>query len=248
MRLLLFDVDGTLVQGGPAKSAFGAALSTVFGTAGPIAGHDFAGKTDPRIARELLLAAGLTIAEIEPGLPRLWGRYLSELVRRIPSDPARPLPGVAELVPFLAARQDVALGLVTGNIREGARLKLASARLWERFPVGAFGCDSAVRNELPAIAVRRAAAHWGRPFRSGDVVVIGDTPRDVACGRAARAATVAVATGRFTAAELKAASPDLLLPGFGDVNATVAALTGQLIESPVPAHLAMAAHRASAKA
>lgn len=248
MRLLLFDIDGTLVQGGPAKSAFGAALSSVFGTAGPIAGHDFAGKTDPRIARELLLAAGLTSAEIEAGLPRFWDRYLSELARRIPSDPARPLPGVAALVPLLAARQDVALGLVTGNIREGARLKLASARLWDRFPVGAFGCDSAARNELPAIAVRRAAAHWGRPFRNSDVVVIGDTPRDVACGRAARAATVAVATGHFTAAELEAASPDLLLPGFADVNAAVAALTGQLIESPVPAHLAMVAHRASAKA
>ena len=90
MRLLLFDIDGTLVQGGPAKSAFGTALSSVFGTAGPIAGHDFAGKTDPRIARELLLAAGLTSAEIEAGLPRFWDRYLSELARRIPSDPASP--------------------------------------------------------------------------------------------------------------------------------------------------------------
>lgn len=247
MRLLLFDVDGTLVRGSPAKSAFGHALAGVFGTAGPIADHDFAGKTDPRIARELLHAAGLTNDEIDAGLPRFWDRYLSELARRIPSDPARPLPGVAELVPLLAARQDVALGLVTGNLKGGARLKLASAGLWERFPVGAFGSDRAERNELPEIAVRRASARWGRSFE-GDVVVIGDTPRDVACGRAAGAATVAVATGRFTAAELKAAAPDLLLPGFGDATGTAAALTGRLIGSPVPAHLAMAAHRASAKA
>ena len=225
MRLLLFDIDGTLVRGSPAKAAFGHALASVFGTAGPIAGHDFAGKTDPEIARELLEAAGVASGEIEAGLPRLWDRYLAELARLIPAAPAEALPGVDELIPALAARDDVALGLVTGNVEGGARLKLASAGLWEHFPVGAYGSDHSARNELPGVACRRATAHWGRPFGGSDAVVIGDTPRDVACGRAARAATVAVATGRFSMAELKAAAPDRLLPGFEDVDLAAAALT-----------------------
>lgn len=227
MRLLLFDIDGTLVSGGPAKSAFGDALSTVFGTPGPISNHDFAGKTDPQIARELLEAAGVPGRVIDAGLPQLWRCYLAELARLVPSRPPQPLPGVRRLVQALAARDDVALGLVTGNLEGGARLKLASVGLWEHFPVGAFGSDHAARSRLPDVACRRASAHWGRPFEGADAVVIGDTPRDVACGKAVGATTVAVATGRFAMDRLRAAGPDRLLPGFGDVDRAVAALTGR---------------------
>ena len=225
--LLLFDIDGTLTWGGPAKEAFGFALEGTFGTAGPIADHDFSGKTDPLIMRELLTAAGHASCEIEAGLPRFWDLYLSELDARIGAEPVTVLPGVRALVGALAARDDVFLGLVTGNVEGAAMLKLRSAGLWERFPVGGFGSDHEARNELPAVALRRAAAHWGRPFRGEHAVIIGDTPRDIECSRAVGAATVAVATGRFSAEDLRDAGADRVLAGFADTRATVEALTAR---------------------
>ena len=224
--LLLFDIDGTLTIGGPGKTAFRVALERTYGTAGPIVNHDFSGKTDPLILRELLTAAGRAPHEIEAGLPRFWDLYLAELKARIAAEPVTVLPGVRELIGALADRGDVHLGLVTGNLKGGARVKLRSVGLWEHFPVGAFGCDHEVRDKLPPVALRRAGAHWGRRFRGEDAVVIGDTPRDVACGKAVGAATVAVTTGRFSAEALAQAGADQVLPGFGDVDAALAALLG----------------------
>ena len=223
--LLLFDIDGTLTTGGPAKSAFGVALERAFGTAGPIADHDFAGKTDPLIMRELLTVAGYGPRDIEAGLPGFCELYVAELEARIGADPVTVLPGVHELIGALAARDDVFLGLVTGNVKGGARLKLLSAGLWHHFPVGGFGSDHEVRNELPRFALDRAAAHWGRAFRSNDAVVIGDTPRDVECGKEIGAATVAVATGRFSPTELRATDADRVLPGLADTRAVIKTLT-----------------------
>ncbi len=220
--LLLFDIDGTLTIGGPGKAAFGVALERTYGTAGPIVNHDFSGKTDPLILRELLTAAGRPAGDIRAGLPRFWGLYLAELEARIQADPVAVLPGVRELLDALTARGDVHLGLVTGNIKGGARIKLGSVGLWEYFPIGAFGCDHEVRDELPPVALRRAEAHWRRPLRGEDTVVIGDTPRDVACGKAVGAATVAVTTGRFSAEALELAGADRVLPGFADVEAASA--------------------------
>ena len=224
--LLLFDIDGTLTIGGPGKTAFGAALTRTFGTAGPIVNHDFSGKTDPLILRELLTAAGHASHEIQAGLPRFWDRYLAELEARIGADPVDVLPGVRKLLDALAARDDIHLGLVTGNVRGGAKVKLVSAGLWEHFPIGAFGCDHEVRDELPPVALQRARAHWGRPFRGEDTVVIGDTPRDVACGKAVGAVTVAVTTGRFSAAALERAGADRVLPGFAEARSALAAILG----------------------
>lgn len=233
--LLLFDIDGTLTIGGPGKKAFRVALERTYGTAGPIANHDFSGKTDPLLLRELLSAAGHTPREIEAGRGRFWERYLAELEVRIAAEPVAVLPGVRELTRVLARRGDVFLGLVTGNVRGGARLKLATSGLWEHFPVGAFGCDHESRNELPDFALDRARAHWGRDFGGEDTVVIGDTPRDVECGKAVGAATVAVATGRFPAARLERTGADRVLPGFADTRASLAALLSP--RSCVPALL-----------
>ena len=224
--LLLFDIDGTLTIGGPGKAAFGAALRRTYGTAGPIVNHDFSGKTDPLILRELLTAAGHGPHDIQAGLPRFWDLYLAELETRIGADPVAVLPGVRELIGALTARSDAHLGLVTGNVKGGARVKLGSAGLWEHFPIGAFGCDHEERDELPPVALERAGGHWGRPFGGEDAVVIGDTPRDVACGKAVGAATVAVTTGRFSAEELAQAGADQVLPGFRDVDAALPALLG----------------------
>lgn len=225
--LLLFDIDGTLTRGGPAVTAFRIALEHTYGTAGPVGDYDFAGKTDPRILRDLLGAAGLAPDDIESGLPRFWECYLSELDDRIGTDPVTVLPGVCELIDGLAARDDVFLGLVTGNVEGGARLKLRSAGLWHHFPVGGFGSDHEIRNELPQVALDRASQHWGRAFIAKDCVVIGDTPRDVACGRAVGATTIAVTTGRFSSGHLQEAGADHVLPGFEDTAAAIATLTIQ---------------------
>jgi len=227
--LLLFDIDGTLVTGGPARTAFRMAMEAIFGTAGPIDRHDFAGKTDTLTLRELLTAAGHepTRSPIElPHFPAFCARYEAELENRIGAHPVTRLPGVSRLIDRLAARDDVHLGLVTGNIDCGARLKLTSAGLWHRFPIGAFGSDHESRNLLPEVALERAAAHWGRAFRSRDTVIIGDTPRDVECGKAVGARTVAVATGPLSCTELEEAGADRVLADFSDTEAALEALMG----------------------
>lgn len=210
-RLLLFDIDGTLVRGGPAKKVFEEAMAAVFGTAGPIDGHDFSGKTDPQIARELLGAAGVGDDEIDAGFPALWEVYLAGLRTQLPRHPMKVIPGVGEVLEHLGGMPDVALGLLTGNIIEGARLKLSSVGLMGYFRVGGFGSDSEIREDLPAVALERAAREWGVVFDPRSVVVIGDTPLDVSCGRGAGARTVAVATGRFDAEALEGAGADRVL-------------------------------------
>lgn len=222
--LLLFDIDGTLTWGGPAKEAFQIGLEEVFGTAGPIEDHEFSGKTDPQIARELMLRAGFVGEEIDAGIEALWEAYLGELERRIVDQPVTVLPGVADLLSALDSRLDVFLGLVTGNVERGARLKLGSVGLTDFFPVGGFGSDHEARDRLPPVALQRASAHWGRTFSGADAVVIGDTPRDVTCGKAAGAATMAVATGRFSAAELRACGPDAVLEDLTDTEAVLRGL------------------------
>ena len=223
-RLVLFDIDGTLVAGGAAKEAFHLALVEVFGTAGPIEGWEFSGKTDPQIARELLTEAGLEAGHIDSGLPRLWSQYVLELETRLPTLPPRTLPGVVPLLSHLGEVAGAPLGLLTGNVREGARLKLTAVGLASWFQVGAYGSDHESRNELPAIALGRARDHWGVEFPAGSVVVIGDTPRDVACGQRAGARTVAVATGRFDTEVLGKAGADVVLPDFGDTDRVVDAI------------------------
>jgi len=223
-RLLLFDIDGTLVEGGPAKRAFELAMELVFGTAGPIGGHDFSGKTDPQIARELLLAEGLEDEQIDAGFEALWREYLGELELRLAGMPMTLLPGVRPLLQRLSGMDGVAMGLLTGNIVDGARMKLDSVGLGAYFPVGGFGSDSEVREELTAVAMRRAGRVWGTDFPASSVVVVGDTPRDVACGKHGGTRTVAVATGRFDAERLASTRPDRVLEDLSDLDESVHAL------------------------
>ena len=222
--LLLFDIDGTLTWGGPAKEAFQIGLEEVFGTAGPIEDHEFSGKTDPQIARELMERAGFPRQEIEEGMDALWDAYLTELEQRIADQPVTVLPGVGDLLDALQSSIDVYLALVTGNVERGARLKLGSVGLADFFPVGGFGSDHEARDRLPPLALERASTHWGRSFGGADAVVIGDTPRDVACGKAVGAVTVAVATGRFSSAELRACGPDTVLEDLSDTAAVLRSL------------------------
>ena len=217
-RLLLFDIDGTLVRGGPAKDAFHTAMIAVFGTAGRITDHEFSGKTDPQIARELLHGVGMDDERIDAGLPALWERYLRELELRLPARPMVLLPAVRSLLSELERTGEVALGLVTGNIARGARLKLGSAGLHEHFSIGGYGSDSEERNHLPRIALERARLEWRARFDVADAVIVGDTPRDVECGRAQGMRTVAVATGNFDAHELAATGAHHVLDDFTDTD------------------------------
>jgi phosphoglycolate phosphatase len=219
--LLLFDIDGTLVRGGPAKDAFRAALVDTYGTTGPIDQWDFSGKTDPQIARELLREAGLEDGAIEGGFPALWDAYLAGLEAGLRAHPMELLPGVTGLLEALReleTEKEVALGLVTGNLARGAALKLASAGLRSTWEVGGYGSDHEERDELPGIALVRARTAWGRSFAADEVWVIGDTPRDVACGRAHGTRTVGVATGSFPAEALAASGADLVVDDLSETE------------------------------
>ncbi len=222
--LILFDIDGTLVRGGPAKVAFETAMLQTFGTVGAIASYEFSGKTDPQIVRELLTDAGMEDAVVDAGLPELWDRYVGELEARIGDDPMRLLPGVAKLVDALDAEPGVAIGLVTGNIIRGARVKLGSVGLAERFAVGGYGSDHEVREHLPAIALDRAFEVWGVRFPAESGVIVGDTPRDVECGKHEGMRTVAVATGRIPRERLETTGADAVLDDLSDLASVMDAL------------------------
>lgn len=228
-RLVLFDIDGTLLSArGVPRVAFGGALEEVFGTAGPIDDHKFDGKTDPQIARELLRLAGRTDAEIDQGLPALWDLYLRKL--RVTLAEAGPrivvYPGVRELLDNLEQRpEEAVLGLLTGNIEEGARLKLQHAGISTVFRVGAYGSDHERRDRLPALAVHRARELTGVHFRARDVVIIGDTPADMTCGRSLAVRALGVLTGRYDQAALEAAGADRVFP---DLSATAEVLAAIL--------------------
>jgi phosphoglycolate phosphatase len=225
-RLILFDIDGTLVWGGPAKEAFLRALVEVYGTAGDVGVVSFAGKTDPQIARELLTGAGVDGPEIDAGLGDLWARYIGYLGVMILDDPPAVLPGVLDLLDALAAHDDVGLGLLTGNIAGGAELKLGSAGLWGRFGFGSFGSDHEERDELPSIAMERARVLWGSGLAASNAIVVGDTPRDVACGKVGGMRTIAVATGHFSAEDLAATGADHVVEDFSGTREVVELMTG----------------------
>jgi phosphoglycolate phosphatase-like HAD superfamily hydrolase len=226
MRLLLFDVDGTLLMTrGAGRRALKAALAHVYGTAGAIEQYDLRGKTDQRIVFDLMGASGLPLEAVRKRLDDVFEIYARGLAEEIGDGrDVVTLPGVADLIRRLDAHDGVLLGLLTGNIEEGARIKLTPTGLWPYFPVGAFGSDHADRRLLPSLAARRAHALKGYAFRPEEVVVIGDTPLDIECARAFGATAVAVATGNYPRAQLLADQPDLFFEDLGDVDRVTEAL------------------------
>lgn len=231
MRLILFDIDGTLLwTNGAGRRAIHRALLDEMGTAGPIEQYRFDGKTDPQIVRELLTLAGHPEAETEERISAVCRRYVGLLAAELaqPKQTTRLLPGVPELLAALEPHETAGralVGLLTGNLEGGAAMKLRSAGLDPaRFAVGAYGSDSARRPDLPAIAAERAARRTGRPFAGADVVIIGDTPDDVACGRPIGARTVAVASGFYDVAQLRAAGAAHVFQDLMDTRAVTGAL------------------------
>jgi phosphoglycolate phosphatase-like HAD superfamily hydrolase len=225
MKLVLFDIDGTLITDhGAARAAYGKAQRDVYGYDGDLARYDFSGRTDPQITEMVLTDAGLTVQNIHQRIDELWKHYLAALARNATRDRVRVLPGIRELLDVLEGRHDVMLGLLTGNIEPGARLKLAAADLNHYFPFGAFGSDSGQRDELPPIAVDRASRINGRRFARRDVVIIGDSIYDIRCGVPHEATTIAIASGKTPAESLRAENPDHFFGSAEDVDAVVKAI------------------------
>jgi len=216
-RLVLFDIDGTLIStGGRAGAALDRALERTFGRPVPSAGYRYAGKTDPQIVFELMALAGLDRAAVEPRLAEALDRYVADLRETFGDGDVRVLPGVAALLERLAARSDVRIGLLTGNVEAGAAVKLAAAGLGRHFAIGAFGSDHEDRTRLVPIARQRALARWGGAFEDSRTVVVGDAEADVACARAGRARAVAVASGPTPRERLAALGPDALFDSLAE--------------------------------
>lgn len=220
-RLILLDIDGTILSSnGAAARPFRRALEEVFGTSGPLDGYSFAGKTDPQIARDLLTLAEIEGARVSAELERVWPLYIDGMRTELATTEVTLMPGALPLIDRADAEPSAVLGLLTGNVAEGARVKLAAAGIdFERFQVGAFGSDHADRSELPEIAIERAERRFGHRFRGKSVVIVGDTPLDVACGAHLGVRTIAVATGSYGVEELEACGPDHVFETLEDTDA-----------------------------
>ncbi len=220
MLLVLWDIDGTLVDGaGHGRDAFDDAFRAVMGQ--PAMRVEMAGRTDPQIALELLGGDERHLATMLDELAAALDQR-RELIR----DQGRPYPGVPEALAALHGRDDVVQSLLTGNIQLNAALKVEAFGLerWLDFDVGAYGSDPHVeRADLVAVARRRAADKYGEPTGA---VLIGDTPLDVAAARSAGARAVAVATGFSSIEALHECGADAVLANLSDTDAAVAAILG----------------------
>ncbi len=223
-RLVLFDIDGTLLSCGVSGRAFERALDEVFGTVGDAHRYDYSGKTDPQIVRDLMRGAGVADSEIDARMGVLLERYRVFLHEWMRPEHVQGKPGVAALLADLASDPRVTLALLTGNIEPNARLKLATLGVNHYFPFGAFGSDHEQRHRLPEVAVSRAREAVGESFAGKQIVIVGDSIHDVLCGRHLGVRAVAVATGRTTPEALRAVDPDALLPSFADREAAVRAI------------------------
>jgi phosphoglycolate phosphatase-like HAD superfamily hydrolase len=228
VRLLLFDIDGTLITGDQAgRLAMGSALEHVFGTKGCLDTYSMGGKTDLGIVSDILIEAGLSQEDIDGKIAYFY-KMMAEFARDIyPTRAIDACPGVQSLLVQLRDRDGVLLGLLTGNAQTTAPLKLAAAGIDpDQFVVAAFGSDNVDRNNLPAIALHRANAMMEEIITGENVAIIGDTPADVACARAGGATAIAVASGWHTADTLLQYQPDYLFADLCDTAAVVKVLLG----------------------
>lgn len=220
MQIWLFDIDGTLiVSGGAGQDAAVEALVSAFGISATREGIAFAGRTDRAITQDLFEAHGLECT------PQRWAQfqaeYLRHLARLVKEREGSVLEGVTELLDFLTGRPDIYLGLLTGNIRAGAEIKLRHYGLWDHFDFGGYGDDHFSRNDVARSAFIDAQRRVPAIIQPDQVWVVGDTEHDIRCARAIGAKVIAVTTGGYSADDLRSHSPDLLV---SDLNAVRPAL------------------------
>jgi phosphoglycolate phosphatase len=224
MRVVLFDIDGTVLRsGGVGRVAMEHALTEVFGSPGNSEYH-YDGKTDRQIVRELMRLEGRADEDIDLEMDRLLREYVARLRDELASGTrsVEVLPGVRELLDELEGNSNVVLGLLTGNIIDGARAKLAAAGIdISRFKVNAFGSDHEERPQLPGVAQRRASEILGTDIAGERLVVIGDTPADIRCGESIGARAIGVATGRYSVEQLSQHDPYAVFETLADTTAVM---------------------------
>jgi phosphoglycolate phosphatase len=225
-RLILFDIDSTLINsGGAGLAALKLTSRKRLGCEENLEGIEVAGRTDSGIVRQILGKHG-----IEPTNENVWAFldvYVELLELQLPKCQGHVLPGVKKLLVWIESQPHLTLGLLTGNIARGAQLKLEHYHLWKHFRFGAFADDHHDRNELGAVACRRALEHTKCKFSPSSVDIIGDTEHDIACGRAIGARTVAVATGSRSREKLAQSKPDFLFNNFAETDNVIATLGWQ---------------------
>lgn len=227
MKVVLFDIDGTLLlSDGAGRRAMERALLATFGSAGPKS-YRYGGKTDKLIVRETMRLAGIADAEIDAAMDAVVAAYLRNLREDLATNPgnARALPGVFALLDAVESHDGLLLGLLTGNVVEGAGVKLRAVQIApERFPVGAFGSDHELRPMLPPIARERASAHLGHDVSGDQLVIIGDTEHDMTCGQGVGARAIGVATGGVPRATLESHAPVAVFDDFTDTARVLEAI------------------------
>jgi phosphoglycolate phosphatase-like HAD superfamily hydrolase len=221
IRLVLFDIDGTLIRtGGAGVRAFAQTAEWLFGRPGGTAKLDFAGRTDTAIIREFLTHHGLEVNSAN--VAHFLEAYLFLLHEQMERFPGDVCPGVGDFVADLQSLPaPPVLGLLTGNVRLGAEIKLLSHRMWHWFKFGAFGDDHEDRNRLAVVALSRGRQMLSPEMTGNEVLVVGDTPRDIECAAAIGARCLAVATGRSSVAELNAHSPDWAVETLVDADSAM---------------------------
>lgn len=219
-RLLLFDIDGTLIHsGGAGLHALKLAFKERFGIDDDLHDIEIAGMTDSGIVVSILKKH--KIPTTNENVSAFLDSYVHFLSLELPRRKGKLLPGVLELLEQLKSRSHLALALLTGNVSRGAQLKLEHYGVWHFFEFGAFADDHHDRNRLGPFARARAREKHGREFAASEIDVIGDTPRDIACGKALGARTIAVATGTWSRDELAGYKPDFLIDDLSDVQTVI---------------------------
>jgi phosphoglycolate phosphatase-like HAD superfamily hydrolase len=219
MKILLFDIDGTLIHsGGSGKHAMEAAFEEIYGIANGLENVLLAGQTDPKILLDAFQKHNLAWKDEQ--VEKFKERYFIHLVEDMqrPRPKRRIMPGFPQLLDEIKKMPEVHIGLLTGNWIRGAEIKLHYFDLWKYFEFGAFGDDETDRNKLVPHALRRAEEKFDIRPQHDRVYVIGDTPRDIQCARPHGATAVAVATGEYSVEELRAEKPDFLFTDFSEVE------------------------------
>jgi len=226
--LALFDIDGTILSSGPgARKSLSQAIHEVAEQSFTIEPGDCAGKTDPLIIVTFLEKAGFPPEEYQMMLKMIKERYLELLIENFnANNDAYVYPGIEKLFEKISEHTHICLGLLTGNFEKGARIKLEPFQLNPALPVGAFGDDGFLRTDLSQIAVNRAEKYYDVQFDPQNIVVIGDTADDVACGKVLNARTIGISRRETTLETLKAANPDHLFIGSENTEKFIASILG----------------------